>query len=419
MKGFQMRRIIAGALAAMTAIGLAACGSSGSSSNGADTSVAKNAPIKLGVLTSLTGPASSAYTTVEEGVKARLALQNAQGGIDGHKLTFVMGDDQSTTQGAQSGTLQLIQQDKVYGILDVSNVFVGAAETAKQFNIPVAGVSFDAGPEWFSKSYTNLFDALGYKNFNVVATSVGSFFKSVGATKVAAVGFAGSISSGSSATEAVLSSVHAGLSKAYLNVNVPFGTTNVGPIVQAIKASGANSLYMPMVPSTAFAIVVGLRQAGVKMKAVVSANGYGGDLLSDKSALSAANGVYFGTFLAPIESGTAATKQFQAAMATYAGVRIDPTFGEYMGWITADLFIHGLKLAGPTASSAQFISKLRASTWNGGGLEAPTNFADVGQGAGGSEVAGNCFYVTQLAGGKFINVPGEPFCGTIIPGLKA
>jgi branched-chain amino acid transport system substrate-binding protein len=414
-----MHRIVVGAIAAGIVVSsIAACGSSGGRNNGS-AAVAKDAPIKLGVLTSLTGPASSAYTTVALGVKARLALQNSQGGIGGHKLTYVMADDQSTTQGAGTGATQLIQQDNVYGILDVSNVFVGAVPTTERFGIPVAGVSFDAGPEWFDKSDTNLFDALGYKNFTVVSSSLGKFFKAEGATKVAAVGFAGAISSGSSATEAILSAEHAGLKKAYLNINVPFGTTNVGPIVQAIKASGANALYMPMVPATAFAIVVGLRQAGVKMKAEVSANGYGGDLLSDKSALSAANGVYFGTFLAPIELETSATKQFQAAMTTYAGVTTDPTFGEYMGWITADLFIDGLKLAGPTASRADFIQKLRASTWNGGGLEPPTNFADIGPGVGGSEVAGNCYYVTQLEAGRFVNVPGEPFCGSVIPGLKA
>ena len=46
-----------------------------------------------------------------------------------------------------------------------------------------------------------------------------------------------------------------------------------------IKNSGADGLYLPLDADTNFAIVQGLQQNGVKMKANVLATGYSQDLL--------------------------------------------------------------------------------------------------------------------------------------------
>ena len=315
-----MRNKMAIAIATVAIMGLSACGSAGGGSSSTAKSTktaASGADITLGVLTSVTGSASSGFVTVETGVKARLGLENSKGGVNGHKLKYVIGDDTSTAAGAASATQKLIQQDKVYGILDVSSFFSGAAKITKTSGTPVAGVSFNGGPEWHDASYTNIFDSLGYASYDIAATTVGDFFKSRGATKVAAIGYGVSPSSANAATSIVASGVHAGLQKAFLDTSLAFGSTDVGPVVQKIKASGADALYLPVVPNTAFAIVVALKQAGVKMKAILLPTGYGGDLLKSKEALS------------PPRTGSTsppppprwncrptATKAFQAALAS-------------------------------------------------------------------------------------------------------
>jgi branched-chain amino acid transport system substrate-binding protein len=411
------RRAIAAAAAVIAVTALSACGAAKVGGATAAATEAAGAPIKLGVLTSLTGSASSGFTTVREGVEARLGLQNAEGGVDGHKLTYVMADDQSSGTGAVSAVQELIEQDHVYGILDNSSFFSAAAAATTKADIPVAGVSFDAGPEWFDKSATNIFDAYGYGNYSVLSTTWGQFFKSQGATKVGTVAYGDSPSSALAGLESVQSAKLAGLQEGYVNTEVPFGSTNVGPIIQAIKASGTNALYLPVVPNTAFAIAVGLEQAGVKLKAVVLATGYGGDLLQSKSAVAAANGLDFSTVAQPVELSTAATRQFQSALATYAHVTTVPTFGEYIGWLTAGLFIHGLELSGGDASSAAFISKLRHSTWNAAGMESLTNYSDIKPVAGGL-TQGNCIYVAQLHGTTFEPLKGaSPICGSEVPGV--
>jgi branched-chain amino acid transport system substrate-binding protein len=79
----------------------AACGSS--SSGGSSPSSSANTPIKVGVVTSLSGVAASGYTGTEAGVKAAFGIANAAGGVNGHKLTYQMLDDQSTETGAATG----------------------------------------------------------------------------------------------------------------------------------------------------------------------------------------------------------------------------------------------------------------------------------------------------------------------------
>ena len=419
----RAKALLAAGMAAALGLALAGCGSS--SSGGTDTgsgstkSAASGSEIKLGVVTPLTGPYSSGFTTVEKAVKARLAVENAKGGIDGHKLTYVMADDLGTPAGALAAAKKLIQQDHVYGILDASPVFYGAAPAVKAANVPVAGSSWDGGPEWLDKSYTTFFDGFGYANYELSASTYGEIFKNQKCTKVGGVGNTGP-SSGRAAEAAVISAQKAGMQAGYLNTKLAPDTTDVGPAVLGIKSSGTDCVYVPVTPALAFALVAGLKQAGVNMKVILLPTGYGGDILQNKSGVQAAQGVDFMTSGSPVELQTDATKAFQEALAKYADETNIPTFGEYVGWTIADLFVYGLKQAGGDASQADFVSALRASDgWDNGGLyQKPTKFADPAPQAG-SFGPGNCTNVVKLTGEKFVPLEGlAPICGTILDGVK-
>ena len=70
-----------------------------------------------------------------------------------------------------------------------------------------------------------------------------------------------------------------------------------------------------------------------------------------------------------------------------------------------------------TASRAQFIDTLRKSTWDGAGLQKPTNFSDI-KPVGGSQDQGGCLNVVQLQGSTFQLEPGaDPVCGTLVKGV--
>ena len=104
--------------------------------------------------------------------------------------------------------------------------------------------------------------------------------KKLGATKIGSVGYGVSPSSSGVAKDTQKYAAPAsGLEPVYLNTAVDFGTTDVGPIVLGLKNAGADAVYLPLDGNTNLAIVQGLQQNGVKMKAVLMASGYGQDML--------------------------------------------------------------------------------------------------------------------------------------------
>ncbi|TDC91582.1 ABC transporter substrate-binding protein [Actinomadura sp. 7K507] len=387
----------------------AACGGE----SGADTSSAK-----IGVLTSLSGSASAGFTGIQDGVKARLAAYKEEPGACERDFEVVMADDTSTPQGALSATQKLVRQDKVFAVLPNSSFFFGAGQYAgtQAKETPFVGAGFDGGKQWLNEDYRNLFNALGSTDYEKVASTMGDYWKSLGGTKAATVSFDTASSSGA-ALASVQSAEHAGLKRGYVNVKVPFGSKDVGSIVLGIKNSGADVLYLPVTPETAFAIAGGLKRAGVEMKSVLLATGYGADLLKSEPAVQAAQGLNFVSPAAPVEVPTAGGKAMSEGLQKHAGSTSSlPSFSQSLGWQTTDLLLHGLKKAGCDATQEQLIDALRKSKdWDAGGLHPkPIDFSQYGTVAG-SHGAGNCFYVTTLRGKRFVPDPkAKPACGTLL-----
>jgi branched-chain amino acid transport system substrate-binding protein len=398
------------AVVVATAAVLSACGtSSNGASAGGGQSAKPGSPIKLGFITAKTGVASSTFANAESGFKARIELENAHGGVNGHKLDYVAADDTSTGPGAAAAVQKLIQQDKVFAIGEVTPYFAGGIQNATKAGVPVAGVSFDGGKYWQDGTAPNAFAADGYGTHTVASTTLGKFLKAKGVTNVYAVGYGDIPSSVASSTSVVTGAKSLGL-KGTTDTSLPVGSTDVGPLVQKIKSSGADGVVLYTVASTNAALATGLKEAGVHPKAILALTGYGQPTIDDKATASSATGMYFTTQPSPIEMGTAATKALSDAMAKYAHFTGIPDFAQYYGWEVADLLIHGLKLAGSDASQKAFISKLRSSTWDSG-LTAPTNFADIKKVAGGMDQR-NCVNIVRFDGTKFTLEPdASPVCG--------
>ncbi|MFE9924551.1 ABC transporter substrate-binding protein [Streptomyces sp. NPDC005774] len=396
---------------------LGACGKGGSAGAG-DT----DGPVKVGVLTSLSGAAGAHYAGTESGVKARFAAYEAAHGTCASRgFDVVTADDQSTPQGALTAARRLVQQDHVYAVLPVSTYFFGAGQYAgaQAGGTPFLGGAFDGGEQWFDPDYDNLFPAMSGTDYDRAATTLGSYWKKLGGSKVAVVAYT-TPSSAKAAEGAAVSAEHAGLARGYVNERVPFGSTDVGPLVLGIKKSGADVLYAPVIPETAFALATGLRRAGVEMKSILLATGYGADLLESPPTIRAAQGVGFMTSYTPVERDTEAARTWSAALKKYAKSESGmPSFSQAAGWISADLLLHGLEKAGCGASQKQLTTALRADrTWTAGGLFAqPADFRNKGTYSVGGP--GDCTFISILRGEKFVPDPnGSPACGEQIPGVK-
>jgi branched-chain amino acid transport system substrate-binding protein len=129
---------------------LAACSSSGGSSTAASGTGANSSAggsctspgvtangIKVGVLTTLSGAFAVDHAGFLAGVKARIALQNADGGVDGRQIDLVSADDGSSVPTATVAAQGLVQSNGVFGIITDTSVGSGAFPFLQQNNVPV------------------------------------------------------------------------------------------------------------------------------------------------------------------------------------------------------------------------------------------------------------------------------------------
>ena len=410
------RAKIAIAAVALLITGLAACSTASGSAGAGGTRPPTAGTLKLGLITDETGPYSSSFTTAEKGIQAYVQMVNAEGGVDGHKLSYVVADTTSAPTGAQTAAQELVQRDDVFAIVDDSGVFFGAEPYLLKQGVPAVGGAFD-GPEWAKPANTNLFASTGVVDYNSVSSAMGQFMKEHGVTSCGAIGYPDATAS-PAAVAVVKSCVSAGLKDGYLNTQVPAGSTDVGALALAIQKAGVNGLDLAVVESTSFALLTTLKQLGVHLKVALLNTGYGGDLLASPAAVQAGQGYMFSSVGQPMEENTPATQKMGAALAK-VGVTGTPTFAEQESYIATAAIVASLKAAGPDLTQKSFMTALRGiHNFNADALLSPggVNFSDFSQFGAASGTAG-CIFAAQLEGTKFIPVRGTPLCGETIPGL--
>ena len=262
-------------------------------------------------------------------------------GKDGYKIKYVTADTQSTPTGALTGAQKLVTEDHVFAVIAISDLTFGAVPFLAAKGVPVIGAAVD-GAEWATNR--NMFSTFGFPDYTKVPTTPGAFFKLVGATNVGIVGYGLVPSAAEAAKGAAISSREAGLKVGYLNAKFQLGSTNVGPDVLAMKHAGVDALSVLLQQNTGFAMVQGLRQQGVQLKAPLFSAGYGTDLLdAGAAAQQVAQGAYFSLSYEPVEMHTAATKQFQQALKTYANSTETPGLNEYLAYTAVAAFEQGLE----------------------------------------------------------------------------
>ena len=112
-RAFAIRVVAFGAASAVVLV--AAAAPSGAVAPAADPGVSSS-EIVIGTTTPLTGPASPGYKDVAPASQAYFDYVNANGGINGRKIKFVVKDDQYNPAKTKSATSELILRDKVFAI---------------------------------------------------------------------------------------------------------------------------------------------------------------------------------------------------------------------------------------------------------------------------------------------------------------
>jgi ABC-type branched-subunit amino acid transport system substrate-binding protein len=400
------------AIAGLASVGLLATGAGAQSGN--DPGVTAKA-VKLGYIFSETGVAGSTFKNAGKACQARIDRQNANGGVNGRKIEMEFVDDASSAANLTAAQ-DLVQNRDVFAVVNNSSFAFLAYRYLLGAGVPIIGGGYD-GTYYGQKGNEDIISSLGN---GAPFTGLGydtaaKVMKQLGATKTAALGYGASASSTASAKSTQDYSAPAqGLKPVYTNTTVDFGTTDVGPLVLGIKNSGADAVYLPLVAASNFAIVQGLAQNGVDMKANVLATGYGQDLLDSPIASTLKpNSVLFSTYK-PVEIKDKATKQFQADLKKYAGITGVPDYGQYLGYITCELAILGLQNAGKTPTRQGFIDGLhKLGSYDAAGLSCqPIDISPAGFGKAPSK---SCSYFEYVKDGKFVVMnKGKPYIGNLV-----
>ena len=313
--------------------------------------------IKVGLITALTGVTSSNEADTPDGAMARIDAQNAAGGVNGRQILLVTVDDQSTTAGDATAAQVLVQQKGVFAVMGYSSFLFASTKYLQQQGMPVTGTAFD-GPEWGMEPYSNMFSANPPAStpYNGRALHLGLHREVLQADRGDQAGRLRlrDLAIGDQRHQGHLrGSAPSGVSQCYANYSVPFGTVDFTADALALKSAGCNGAVTAFVDSSDLAFATSVRQSGNPVK-ILNYTGYDQQTLATAATRAAYNGVYFSNQIL-FDKSNPAIAQMYANMEKYIphfNPNTIPDFGLFGGYLTADLMIKGLEVAGQQSDPA-------------------------------------------------------------------
>jgi hypothetical protein len=157
--------------------------------------------------------------------------------------------------------------------------------------------------------------------------------------------------------------------------------TNLGSVTFSIpgsQAAGVNGFYVPLDPQGDINAVSAVREAGGKLKVILLPTGYG-----DTDGI------------------------LTSPAATSAGFNVGA------GYVSGDVLVTGLELAGKSPAQESFMTRLRADkNYTGNGLlPRPVSFSTpVSKGGLPGLSSSGCLYFLQAVGGQYKVVTPKPVC---------
>lgn len=417
------KRVTVLAVALGSLIAAAGCSSSNSSSGGGtsgSTSAASAAgvsskSISVGMIYEATGALSSTFG--QDGLaaaQARIDLQNAEGGVNGRKIVLSSEDDQSGAVGNITAA-KLLASKPVFSVINLSLYADGGIPYLFSQGIP--SVTFISGANGNPKYTTNFtFNPLGNNTGKpVITTTTGEFFKSIGAKRVALIEN-NTPTNVTSFKSTIASFTAAGVDVCYATDSIPSTSLDLTTQALAIKKNNCDSMYLPLPVNANEALLTEVKALGIPNFKPVTF-GLSDEWISNTASSAAGQGAYFYStlpVLIPTSENPPVTQAFVTNLQKYdsgykGGI---PTIAQSTGWLSADLMIKGLELAGSNPTRTSFISGLAGlKNYDAGGLIAPDPTV---YGFDGPYL---CEYFVQLQGKNVVSAlpGGKPACGTVLP----
>ncbi|MDT3445420.1 MULTISPECIES: ABC transporter substrate-binding protein [unclassified Pseudofrankia] len=418
MRSPVRRRLVRAAALAMSAGGLAAslvaCGER-PGAEGAGGACSATVPgitpteVKAGMVWSDTGPAAVTMRSFRAGADARFHAANEEdGGVYGRKVVYAWRDDQGDQQLNLSAVQELLDQEKIFGLIYSPGAGTQSAKLLQQRNIPVTGLGSD--PVWLGMN--NMFSWVYLGDGS--STTWGKYVHDQGGTRAGVFAIDANATNGDF-TQQIVASLKANDVQVVKTFYIG-EITSWHTVAQQIKANNIDALAGVLLPDAAAKLLPELAKIGVtvggSLKVALMPLGYDSSNLTQFGPALAGASIF--TSIQPFELNTPGQQKFKQAMSDYAPEIQPPTQDLAVdGWISADLFIRGLEVAGKCPTRESFISGLRAvKDYDGAGMtpdtsiDLSTNFRQTS----------TCNYAIKISldGSRFQPTSNTAICGDVI-----
>jgi branched-chain amino acid transport system substrate-binding protein len=329
--------------------------------------------ISVGAIATLSGGLAADFSPIVPGVRAYFDMVNAEGGVDGRKVVLTHALDDGTINNA-AVTRTLIQQDHVFAVVGEATAFFSGQPFLVQTDTPTFG--FATENDW--TPYKNLFAAFGSLiDYQTTEPFFPYLARKLHAKVAAAIAY--NVPQSADECQDAVKALHAaGINVGYTDLSVPLGSPLSSDVVH-MKQAGVDFVISCMDVPGNLTLSRAMQQNGIVGAKQVWLDGY--DLSTLEKYSSLMQNTYFLVQHVPFQAGSQFPGEFPG-LAKYIATmnRYEPayTYNEVAmeGWLSAALFVQGLRAVGPDPTQQKLISAVNhISDFTADGLTTPVNWA--------------------------------------------
>ena len=362
-----------------------------------------------GVATVTNDPTGLTWKSSFDGVEAYFEYINStEKGVHGRKLELAAKRDDAVGNNRQE-VQGLLSQDSVFAVLPVATALFSGADLLADAGVPTFG--WDVNAEWGSEDHNpgppNLFGQGGsFINFKTPGPNnfpQAWLPKKLGLKRVALIAY--SVPQAADVCEAQADTIKKFRTAevVFSDTSQPFGSPDYSAQVAQMVEDEVDLVIACLDINGGVSLAREMQKQGLDATKLMQ-SAYVPDIVEKNAAL--LNKTYMVTDVTPLETKPKprGLKLYEKWIKRTDGAR---DLNSLVGWVNADLFVKGLKGAGPEFTRQKVVDAInQMKDYDAGGILAGVDWTTAHQ------VASPCYTFVKVVNGKFkptFAEPGKPF----------